>query len=202
MRRWTWQLTGLTVAAVLVATAGFTQPRAEAQQAGSIKIMSPSGGSTVQGDSVDLTVDIQGVPVKAAAEGDPAAYHYHALVDVDPSSVLQAGQPIITGQANVIHTADRTLKVTGLAPGPHSITVVLTRTDHVPLTPNVQDRIAFVIAGAGQPAAGGGSVPSGLPRTGVGSAAPAPVTAAAAGLALFLAAGGLVLVRRAKAHRR
>jgi hypothetical protein len=142
---------------------------AQAQQAGTIDITAPADSATV-GAPVMLSVNIQGVTVKPAAEGDPQAFHYHALVDVDPSTILQPGQPIPTGQSNIIHTADSTLSLGDLAPGQHSVTVVLTRTDHVPLSPNVQDRVTFTVvpAGTGGPQAGGAQTPTALARTGTG----------------------------------
>jgi hypothetical protein len=147
---------------------------AQAQQSGTIEITAPADNATV-GDPVMLNVNIQGVTVKPAAEGDPQAFHYHALVDVDPSTVLQPGQPIPTGQGNIIHTADSNLSLGDLAPGQHSVTVVLTRTDHVPLSPNVQDRVTFTVApaGTGGPQAGGAQTPAALARVGTGG----PLTA-------------------------
>jgi len=148
-----------------------------------------------------LSVDIQGVTVKPAAEGDPNAFHYHALVDVDPTTVLQPGQPIPTGQANIVHTADRTIAIPGLTPGQHTVVVVLTRTDHVPLSPNVQDRVTFTVAaaaagqGAQTPA---GQTPVAAPRVGTGGGidADAPVSAMlllALAAVVVLGTGGLML---------
>lgn len=146
----------------------------QAQQAGTINISAPAEGATVSGP-VMLNVNIEGVTVKPAAEGDPQAFHYHALVDVDPSTILQPGQPIPTGQGNIIHTADAALALNDLAPGEHSVVVVLTRTDHVPLSPNVQDRVTFTVApaGTGGPQAGGAQTPAALARVGTGG----PLTA-------------------------
>jgi hypothetical protein len=174
---------------------------ARAQQAGTIRITAPTAGATVSGD-VQLTVDIQGVTVKPAAEGDPNAFHYHALVDVDPTTVLQPGQPIPTGQANIIHTADRTIPIPNLAPGQHTIVVVLTRTDHVPLSPTVQDRVAFTVAAAPGAPAPAGQTPVAAPRVGTGGGIDADTPTSAALLLGLLAAmavgvGGLMLrVRR------
>ena len=142
---------------------------AQAQQPGTIEITAPGDGATVSGP-VMLNVNIDGVTVKPAAEGDPQAFHYHALVDVDPTTILQPGQPIPTGQGNIIHTADEALALNDLAPGEHSVVVVLTRTDHVPLSPNVQDRVSFTVAPAatGGPQAGGAQSPVAMPRVGAG----------------------------------
>jgi hypothetical protein len=203
--------------AVLIGSVAIYGGVAGAQQTGTIRITAPGDGATVSGP-VMLSVDIQGVTVKPAAEGDPNAFHYHALVDVDPATVLQPGQPIPTGQANIIHTADPTLMLNDLAPGQHTVVVVLTRTDHVPLNPNVQDRVTFTVAapgtgGAGAGAAqatpspaagqaGAGQTPVAVPRVGTGGALTADrgvgaMLALAAAAALALGTGGaLVYVRR------
>jgi hypothetical protein len=197
---------------VLVLAAAFSASfvalggNAGAQQAGTIAITGPANGATVSGP-VRLSVNIQGVPVKPAADGDPAAYHYHALVDVDPSTVVIPGQPIPTGQANIIHTADPTIEIPDLAPGQHTIVVILTRTDHVPLSPSVQDRVTFTVgagAQAGQaPAAGAGTgqTPIAAPRTGTGGllgadAEPSFALLGALAALLALAAGATALRRR------
>jgi hypothetical protein len=172
-------------------TAVFFSGTVQGQQAGTIKITGPAAGSTVAAP-VTLNVDIGGVTVKPAAEGDPAAFHYHALVDVDAATVLVPGQPIPTGQANIVHTADRALALPTLTPGQHTVTVVLTRTDHVPLNPSVQDRVTFTV---GQGAAavprvgtGGGLDADGATRTG----------ALLALAALALLAGGYALRRNTR----
>ena len=165
------------IGAVLLGVAALPGRTALAQTPmGTIKITQPAGGSTVNAP-VSLQVDIGGVTVKPAAEGDPNAFHYHALVDVDPVTVVQAGQPIPTGQANIVHTADRTMMLPDLTPGQHTITVILTRTDHVPLMPSVQDRVTFTVAapGAAQPAMPSAAQPSG--------AAAQPAASPAAGAA-------------------
>ncbi len=170
---------------------------AQAQQSGSIDITAPNDGATVSGP-VMLNVNIQGVTVKPAAEGDPQAFHYHALVDVDPTTILQPGQPIPTGQGNIIHTADPALALNDLAPGQHSVVVVLTRTDHVPLSPNVQDRVSFTVAapgtgGAQAPPAqsGGAQSPVAVPRVGTGGGLTAD---GAVTLPLLLALTAVLLV--------
>lgn len=179
---------------VLASAAVWAALPAEAQQAaGTIRITAPANNSTVS-PPVSVTVDIQGVTVKPAAEGDPNAYHYHLLVDVDPATVVQAGQPIVTGRADIIHTADPTVSL-NLQPGQHTIVAVLTKTDHVPLSPNVQDRVTFTVAGA---AAGAGQTPPATtPRTGTGAGLGGGVALVALpALAVALGAGVYLLRRR------
>ena len=200
MRRSLWlaSVAALLGAALIAGTA-----QAQGPGAGTIRITNPTNSGTVNGP-VTLQVEIGGVTVRAAAEGDPAAFHYHALVDVDPASVIQAGQPLPTGQENIIHTADRSLPLTNLAPGQHTVTVILTRTDHVPLTPPVQDRVTFTVGGGTPPAAAQPAAPVAAPRTGSGGMAllvdqqvtPALVLLLAAAACLSL--GGLAVGARVR----
>ena len=185
-------------ALLLVVLAGPRVAPLQAQQP-SIQITAPTNGATITGP-VTLSVGIGGVTVKPAAEGDPNAYHYHALVDVNPATVVQAGQPLPTGQANIIHTADLTLSIPNLAPGPHTITVILTKTDHVPLNPGIQDTVQFTVAtpAAAQPQPSpAAAAPAAQPRTGTGLAgrnAALPVLALP--LAAAVLGGGILLIRR------
>ncbi len=182
-------VTGLLVALVAVLTWGLTAPGARAQQPGSIRITAPTNGATVAAP-VNLSVAISGVTVKPASAGDPSAFHCHIFIDVDPATVVQPGQPIPTGRADIIHTADMTVPLSDLAPGPHTVWVVLTRTDHVPLSPTVQDRVQFTVT-AGQ------ATPSGAPRVGTGIATGTTTPGLLAWLVLAGAAsGGAVLIRR------
>jgi len=68
--------------------------------------------------------------------------------------------PVPPGQANIIHTIDLNRELTGLAPGPHTVTVVLTGTNHVPSSPSIQDQVSFTVRGSA----------AALPRTGEGGA--------------------------------
>src|SRR5207249_1505246 len=101
-------------------------------------------------------------PIKAATDGDPNAGHYHYFVDRNPSTVLQQGQPIPSGQPDIIHSADPNQALPNLAPGQHTVWVVLAHTDHTPLTPNVQTSVSFSVGTGAQatPAAAPGSLPS------------------------------------------
>lgn len=185
----------ITVGVVLALVAGalWTTTEARAQQAGAIKITSPANNATVN-QPVSAAVEITGVTVKPAAEGDPNAFHYHLFVDVDPATVVQPGQPIPTGQANIIHTADRTVSL-NLTPGQHTVTAVLSKTDHVPLSPSVQDRVTFTVGGAAA-AAGGQTPPTATPRTGTGGGVGTDVPFAALLVVLVMLGLGVYVIRR------
>lgn len=191
---------------VLAAVVGGT--RATAQSALSLRIAAPANGQTVQ-NPIRVRVDIAGGTVAEASAGDPQALHYHILVDVDPATVIQPGQPLPTGRSEVLHTANQDFPLTALSPGQHTITAVLTRGDHVPLSPNVQDQVTFTVAaGQATPAATAVATPvtappAGMPRTGVGISGESGFSwrlIAMVGLVPVLVAGAAVWVRRHRAY--
>jgi LPXTG-motif cell wall-anchored protein len=103
---------------------------------------------------VTITVSTSGAVVKDASAGDPNASHLHYFIDRDPATVLRQGEPIPTGQPDIIHTADTTEVLPNLSPGPHTVWVVLAHTDHTPFSPNVQDQVRFTVGNGAAAAAG------------------------------------------------
>ncbi|MGD9894349.1 MAG: protein kinase, partial [Dehalococcoidia bacterium] len=108
----------------------------------SLAILQPADGGQVSGP-VAVQLDVSGVNLKAPVEADPEGRHIHYFLDVDPATVMVPGQPIPTGQANIVHTANANHTFVDLPAGQHSVWAVLTGNDHVPLTPNVQGKVTF-----------------------------------------------------------
>ena len=85
-------------------------------------ILVPQAGSVVTGDSVDVTLTLQGMSLKAPTPGEGAndlAYskdgqHVHVIVDNEPYMAMY----------------DTTFKIGGLAPGPHTIRAFPSRSWH------------------------------------------------------------------------
>jgi Tol biopolymer transport system component/serine/threonine protein kinase len=95
---------------------------------------------------VQLEVKAVGVVLKPPAAGDPAARHLHYFLDTDPAAVLGPGQPVPTGNQNIIHTAETTQSL-NLTPGKHTVWVVMTDNNHIPLSPSVQAKVSFTVTG-------------------------------------------------------
>jgi hypothetical protein len=168
-------------------------PAAHAQGGPTVRVTAPANGAAMD-NPVTISVETSGALIKAATENDPNSAHLHYFVDRDPATVLQPGQPIPSGQPDIIHTADTRQQLPTLSQGQHRVWVVLAHTDHTPYSPNVQAMVAFTL-GAAAPAA-----PGQLPTTGDRAAASLSVVAAAA-LACLLCAAGLALLRRSRFSR-
>lgn len=107
-----------------------------------VKVTGPSlqatASATSAGQPVTVTIRVEGVTL-VAADGDTSGRtgHLHLFVDRDPTA---PGQPI-PKEPGIIHTAETTVEVSGLAPGEHVIWVVLGNGVHVPFDPLVADKV-------------------------------------------------------------
>lgn len=113
---------------------------------------------TAPAASAPTTVNVTVAPpvnLKPAKDAVVDSYHLHYFVDIDPATVAQAGQPVPTGNPKIIHSAATTQDVGALAPGKHTVWVVLGDVGHIVCTPVVQASVSFdVSAAAALPASG------------------------------------------------
>ena len=129
---------------------------AQAQANPTLSITSPANGAAAT-NPVSVTVNLTGVPnIKAVAAGDPNSSHLHYFVDKNPSGIVQQGQAIPSGDPQIIHSGETTQALPTLAPGLHTVWVVLGHFDHTPYNPNVQATVTFTVGASAQasPAAG------------------------------------------------
>lgn len=150
----------------------------------SIAVTAPTAAAPT---TVSVTVTPP-VNLKPAKDADAASYHLHYFVDIDPSTVVQAGQPVPAGNPKIIHSATTTQDVGALAAGKHTVWVVLGDVGHVVCTPIVQGSVSFDVSAGALPTTGMG----GQPRDAINGTALRFVAAAGA----VIAAIGVVRLRR------
>lgn len=104
--------------------------------------------------TVTLTPEVN---IQPATAGDLTSFHLHYFVDTEPTA---ASNTIPTGEANILHSASTTQDLGELAPGEHTVTVVLGQVNHTAC--EVRDAVTFQVAAAtdGAGAAGGASGPA------------------------------------------
>ena len=96
------------------------------------------------GDPVPIQIGVEGVTL-VPADGDTSGRtgHLHLFVDRSPTP---AGQPI-PKEDGIVHTTDTAVTLPAMAPGEHSVWVVVGNGAHVPLDPPVMAKVTFTVAG-------------------------------------------------------
>lgn len=128
--------------------------------AASVTIAAPADGSTIEGNVVTLELDASDVEI-VAPDGDTSGdtAHFHVFVDTPP---VGEGE-VIPKAANIIHSADATVAVTGLMPGEHTFVAVLGDGTHTRLG-DAEAEITVEVEGPGlQASAGAGPFVAGQP---------------------------------------
>lgn len=98
-------------------------PQATSEPGGpSVEITSPADGAKIEGNVVDLDVEVTDFEV-VKADGDTSGKsgHFHVFVDKEPP----AAGTVISKEAGIVHSTDDPIRLTGLSVGEHKLTVVL-----------------------------------------------------------------------------
>ena len=97
----------------------------------------------VEGDTAVLTMKVSGITI-VAADGDTSGKsgHFHVFVDREP---VKEGEtiPKVDG---IVHSADNPIRIPGLSPGEHDITVVLGDGNHTRIHAEVEAETMVTIA--------------------------------------------------------
>lgn len=123
----------------------------------------PAGESitvTAPTAAAPTTVSVSVVPpvnLKPAKDAVADSYHLHYFVDIDPSTVVQSGQAVPSGNPKIIHSATTTQDVGALSAGRHTVWVVLGDVAHIACTPMVVGSVSFDVAAAALPRTGDGA---------------------------------------------
>src|SRR5205814_912807 len=113
------------------------------KSAQTLRITGPAKGAAIKGNVVSLALGVGGISlVKADGDTSGRTGHLHVFVDRDP---VRPGQ-VIPKDPGIIHTTDTTISVPPLAPGEHTLWVVLGDGNHVPFAPAVLDKVTVTVA--------------------------------------------------------
>ena len=148
-------LTGLSVGShrLTVVLGDGAHHRIGASQASiTVSVAGPSLHATAPrqiaaGQDLTIAITVEGVRlVKPADDTGAPGTTGHLHIFIDPATPPTAnGQPIPKVEGSIIHTADTSYTVHGLAAGKHTIWVVLGDRAHVPYDPLVADRFVVVV---------------------------------------------------------
>lgn len=109
-------------------------------------IVSPSDGETVS-EKVTVVFGLQGMGVSPSGHYRENTGHHHLLVDMDKSE-LDLSMPLPTIEGKCIHFGGGQTEVTlDLAPGKHTLQMVLGNWAHIPHDPPVvSEQITITVA--------------------------------------------------------
>jgi len=122
---------------VLFVTQGWAEP--------GLKITSPASGATIKGPDVTVTIELSDVtlvsPPKATKKED---LHVIYTLDVDTKPFLDGTTKLGSGP-NRLHRASTSVTFKDVAPGSHTVQVILVYSDHTPVKPLVVPSVNFVV---------------------------------------------------------
>ena len=119
-----------------------------------IRITAPENCAHVAGPDVEIAWEAPGLTIVPAAEAQEET-DYHAHFIVDGAYAVVEGAPI-PAEDGILHTAANPVLVEGLAPGPHTIQLVIANPGHIPIADLARPTVTVVVGGEGTPVASTG----------------------------------------------
>ena len=140
---------GLVMGASVLASAADALKSQEPPQGAKVFIVAPTDGATVD-KTFTVTFGIEGMGLKPAGDQTPQTGHHHLLVDVDktpmadqplPTSLMPENNAPLPAGPQVLHFGKAQTEATiTLAPGTHTLQLVLGDQYHVPFKPSVESQ--------------------------------------------------------------
>src|SRR5918995_5900780 len=118
-----------------------------AENPDAIRITSPENCEQVTGSNVEIAWEAPGLTIVPAAEAQTET-DLHAHFIVDGAYEVVAGAPI-PEQDGVIHTAANPVTIEGLAPGTHTIQLVIADPGHVPIAALARPQLTIIVSDQG-----------------------------------------------------
>ncbi len=133
-------LTGLLLSASLLANAADV-PHTASPAGAEVYIISPKDGATVPG-TFKVQFGLKGMGVAPAGVDVPDTGHHHLLIDVKDQPDLNAPLPV---SDNIRHFGKgQTETEVTLAPGRHTLQLMVGDKSHIPLNPSVESKAITV----------------------------------------------------------
>ena len=135
----------LLSAALLVVDWAVAQERTPSPQGAEVDIISPADGATVA-SPLRVRFGLKGMGIAPAGIAFENSGHHHLLIDVDPPKDL--AQPVPTDANHVHFGKGQTETELQLAPGKHTLQLLLGDHLHVPHSPPVlSKKITITVSG-------------------------------------------------------
>ena len=128
------------------APATAANPAAPKPADATLKIVSPAQDGVLSGGSIKVSINYTGPTLVPGAEArNLDDYHLHYFLDEDASGYINGGKSIPAGNPHIMHSAAKEVSFDNLTPGRHSLVVVMSGNNHVPVAPALTDSVTFTI---------------------------------------------------------
>jgi len=133
-----WLVWLLAVPLLAAAAAGAQEYRKKSPEGAKVYIISPQNGATVR-SPVRVRFGLSGMGVAPAGVVKEKTGHHHVLIDIDTKDV-DLSKPLPANDKIVHFGGGQTETMLKLAPGKHTLMLVLGDENHVPFDPPVVSR--------------------------------------------------------------
>jgi hypothetical protein len=128
------------------APAAAANPAAPKPADATLKILSPAQDGVLSAGSIKVSINYAGPTLVPGAEAKKLDdYHLHYFLDEDASGYTNGGKSIPAGNPHIMHSAAKEVSFDNLTPGRHTLVVVMSGNNHVPVTPALTDSVTFTI---------------------------------------------------------
>lgn len=131
----------IAVVALAVSSVGFAQERTPSPAGAEVYIISPRDGETIKGPVV-VRFGLKGMGVAPAGIKLENTGHHHLLIDT--AVPAEAGLPLPTSDKVVHFGKGQTETTLNLAPGKHTLQLILGDFLHIPHNPAVVSKIVTI----------------------------------------------------------
>ena len=109
-----------------------------------VVISGPEHGSDVDGPSVNIVLQAEGLAIVPAGVDQPGSGHHHLIVNAD-FPAMDVPIPAVPGESIHLGQAQTEFELTELSPGEYRVIAVVGDHLHVPLNPPVSDTVHFTV---------------------------------------------------------
>jgi hypothetical protein len=109
-----------------------------------LQIVAPKNGDVMPAGAVKVSITYAGPTLVPGAEAKKLDdYHLHYFLDEDPSAFVASGKPIPTGNPHIVHSAAKEVTFDNVPTGSHTLAIVMSGNNHIPVSPPVTSAITF-----------------------------------------------------------
>jgi hypothetical protein len=140
-----WKITSLAVILLFVVMVSACRPEPVAPEEGQLLILSPSAESTLNSNTVTVSVYVDNFRLVDGTGRDNHSREGHLIYYKDTVPPLVKGKTSLTQQGSYTSSKEKSFTWNNVEPGPHNFWVQLVNNDNTPLEPPVAVRVPITV---------------------------------------------------------